>query len=65
MTNGGRGVVSFLIVLVYVVFLLIDFQRIAKGWKTLVPKKYRHQVTEVFQDLKNGMHIYFRAQGLL
>ncbi len=59
------GVVSFLIVLVYVVFLLIDFQRIAKGWKTLVPKKYRHQVTEVFQDLKNGMHIYFRAQGLI
>ncbi len=59
------GMVSFLIVLVYVVFLLIDFQRIAKGWKTLVPKKYRNQVDEVFQDLKNGMHIYFRAQGLI
>ncbi len=57
------GTISFLIVLVYIVFLLIDFQRIAKGWSELVPQQYRSQVTEIFQDLQEGMHIYFRAQG--
>ncbi len=59
------GAISFLIVLVYIVFLLIDFQRIAKGWSGLVPQQYRSHVTEIFQDLQEGMHIYFRAQGLI
>ncbi len=59
------GLMSLLIILVYLVFLLIDFKQISDGWSKLVPPNYRDQVTHVFEDLKTGMHIYFRAQGLI
>ncbi len=59
------GLVGLLIILVYLVFLLIDFKRIADGWIGLVPPRYRESVKEVFSDLTQGMQIYFRAQGLI
>jgi predicted PurR-regulated permease PerM len=57
--------ISLLIILVYLVFLLIDFNRISVGWSTLVPPQYRESVKQVFSDLTSGMQIYFRAQGLI
>ncbi len=59
------SLMSLLIILVYLVFLLIDFKQISAGWSKLVPPNYRGQVTQIFEDLKSGMHIYFRAQGLI
>ncbi len=59
------SIISALIILVYLVFLLIDFKRISEGWIELVPPLYRKPVKEVFSDLTNGMNIYFRAQGLV
>jgi len=59
------GVVGLLIILVYLIFLLIDFKRIADGWIGLVPPHYREPVQEIFSDLTQGMQIYFRAQGLI
>ncbi|MCW3807211.1 AI-2E family transporter [Plebeiibacterium marinum] len=59
------GLISLLIVIVYLVFLLIDFKRISDGWITLVPPQYREPVLHVFEDLTSGMQIYFRAQGLI
>ncbi|SMO33681.1 Predicted PurR-regulated permease PerM [Saccharicrinis carchari] len=59
------GVVGLLIILVYLVFLLVDFKRIADGWPGLVPPQYREPVEEIFSDLTQGMQIYFRAQGLI
>lgn len=59
------GLVGLLIILLYLVFLLIDFKRIADGWIGLVPPRYREPVKEIFSDLTQGMQIYFRAQGLI
>jgi len=59
------GMVSLLIILVYLVFLLIDFKKISDGWSSLVPSQYRDAVEHVFSDLTSGMQIYFRAQGLI
>ncbi len=59
------GLVSLLIILVYLVFLLIDFKQISDGWSGLVPPRYRKPIQEVFSDLTEGMQIYFRAQGLI
>ncbi len=59
------GVISLLIILVYLVFLLIDFKQVSEGWPGLVPPKYRQAVQEIFSDLTEGMQIYFRAQGLI
>ncbi len=59
------GVISLLIILVYLVFLLIDFKQISDGWSSIVPPKYRKGIEEIFHDLTEGMQIYFRAQGLI
>lgn len=63
--NIAFSMLSALIILVYMVFLLIDFSRISKGWINLVPPTYRDTVQHVFVDLSTGMNIYFRAQGLI
>lgn len=63
--NFLMGLVSLLIILVYLVFLLIDFKQVSDGWSKLVPPQYRESVKNIFSDLTEGMHIYFRAQGLI
>ncbi|WP_075590896.1 AI-2E family transporter [Labilibacter marinus] len=63
--NFVFGLVSLLIILVYLVFLLIDFRQISEGWQGLIPPKFRGPVSELFNDLTEGMQIYFRAQGLI
>lgn len=63
--NFVFGLVSLLIIIVYLVFLLIDFKQISEGWYKLVPPQYREPVKHVFADLTEGMQIYFRAQGLI
>jgi predicted PurR-regulated permease PerM len=53
------------IVLLYVVFLLLDFDNLQQRWPALVPQKYRSLAVEVVKDLEMGMHTYFRMQGLI
>ncbi|MFT3740106.1 MAG: AI-2E family transporter [Breznakibacter sp.] len=53
------------IVLLYVVFLLLDFENFQKKWPEMIPQKYRSLSVEVISDLKHGMHTYFRMQGLI
>lgn len=56
---------GFFIVLLYVIFLLLDFDNVEKNWPNYVPDKYRSLAVEVVADLKNGMNTYFRLQGLI
>lgn len=56
---------GFFIVLLYVIFLLLDFDNVEKNWPNFVPEKYRSLAVEVVVDLKNGMNTYFRLQGLI
>jgi predicted PurR-regulated permease PerM len=56
---------GFFIVLLYVIFLLLDFDNVEKNWPSYVPEKYRSLAIEVVADLKNGMNTYFRLQGLI
>lgn len=52
-------------VLLYVVFILWDYESIATGWVHLVPPRYRPFVVGVFNDIKDGMNRYFRGQALV
>ena len=52
-------------VLLYVVFILLDYESIANGWIHLVPKRYRPIVVGVCNDVKDGMNRYFRGQALV
>ena len=52
-------------VLLYVVFILWDYESIANGWVHLVPRSYRPVVVGIFNDVKDGMNRYFRGQALV
>ena len=53
------------VVFLYVVFILIDFEKINSGAREMIPPKYRELVEGVFEDLESGMNRYFRGQSLV
>lgn len=54
-----------LVVLMYTVFILIDYDHITDGMLKIIPSKYQPIVTEVLSDLESGMNSYFRGQSLV
>lgn len=59
------GVLGWLIVIVYVIFILLDFDKYKQSIKNLIPNRYLPAVTEVEQDLSWTMKRYFRNQALI
>lgn len=58
-------VFSWLIVVLYVVFIMIDYDRISAGMKRMVMPKYRRLVFRIAGDVKRSMNAYFRGQALV
>lgn len=59
------GFFTVFLILLYVVFILLDYESISKGWTRLVPRKYQQTVTGILNDVKEGMNRYFRGQALV
>lgn len=59
------GLLTMCITLLYLVFILLDFERLSRSWKPYVPKKWRGIVGKLWADLVGGMNQYFRGQALV
>ncbi len=59
------SIFTFFIMLLYVVFILLDYESIASGWLELIPRKYRTFTAGIVNDIKVGMNRYFRGQALV
>ena len=59
------GAVSWLIVVLYVIFIMIDYERLMLSFRQLVPQSHRHRVFHIFDDCKNAMNRYFRGQAVI
>ena len=53
------------IALLYLFFILLDYERLADEWKSMIPHKWRNKVLTLSRDLKDGMNQYFRGQALI
>ena len=53
------------VVLMYLFFILSDYENISVEFKQLIPQKYRGTVEMVINDLEDGMNKYFRGQFLI
>lgn len=53
------------IIILYMFFILLDYESIANGWIDLVPKKYRETTNRIVTDVKGGMNRYFRGQAVV
>ena len=63
--NFAIGLLGSLVVLLYLFFILMDYEKISEGWLRLIPEGNRSFAGMVVQDVKNGMNAYFRGQSLI
>ncbi len=59
------GLMGLIIVLLYLVFLLIDYPNYRRQWKDLLPPKHREGIAEFFEEFTAAMSRYFRGQTLI
>lgn len=67
-SSGIQMVISFLswiIVVLYVVFIMMDYDRILRGARRMVPRKARPIVFKIGRDIEESMNHYFRGQALI
>ena len=59
------ALLGFVVVLLYLVFILMDYEKIMSGWKSWLPNRQSAQIEELAADFARAMGVYFRAQGLI
>ncbi|KAB1441755.1 AI-2E family transporter [Pseudodesulfovibrio senegalensis] len=52
-------------VLLYLIFILMDFGKFRNNWHDYIPDRYRTSVTEFFDEFTGAMNRYFRTQILI
>lgn len=63
--NALIGFISSLIAIIYMFFILIDYEKMSSGFIHLVPKAQRAFVKGMILDVESGMNRYFRGQSLI
>ncbi|MDE5774144.1 MAG: AI-2E family transporter [Muribaculaceae bacterium] len=56
-------VIGWALTLIYILFILIDYPQIVRGFKLIIPHKYRDKAMVVVRDVETNMNHYFRGQG--
>ena len=68
LTNTISIIVGFtivFIVILYLIFILLDYDKINELWRFLIPPKYRAVANRITDDVERGMNTYFRHQALI
>lgn len=67
-SSGVNAVMSLAVVfvcLLYVIFLLIDYEKITTNWHKYIPNRFRDSIVMLMGDLDRNMNAYFRGQALV
>ncbi len=59
------GLTGLIIVVLYLVFLLMDYREYATSWRTFLPPAYREPILEFLGQFDIAMRRYFRGQSLV
>lgn len=57
------SILSWFIVLLYMFFILLDFNKLSRAFKAAIPGKYRRMALRIFGDVADTMSRYFRGQA--
>ena len=57
------NILSWFIVLLYMFFILLDFNKLSRAFKAAIPGKYRRMALRIFGDVADTMSRYFRGQA--
>ena len=59
------GFIASLIAIIYLFFILMDYENMSRGVIKLVPHNQRPFVSGMLKDVENGMNSYFRGQSVI
>lgn len=59
------SLVASLISIIYLFFILMDYEKMCEGFRKLIPPRQRPFMEGLFKDVSNGMNRYFRGQSLI
>lgn len=60
-----QAIFTFFIILLYLFFILLDFERLSESWTLYIPQRWRGVAIKLWDDLVEGMNQYFRGQALV
>ena len=67
--NSGVNAVMSLAIgfvcILYIIFLLIDYEKISKNWHKYIPQRFSNGIQMLMNDLDRNMNAYFRGQALV
>ncbi len=59
------GATGLIIVLLYLVFLLLDYPEYSRNWKAFLPPQYRDTIVDFLGQFDIAMRRYFRGQAVV
>lgn len=59
------GIVSWLMGILYTIFIMLDYDKLMRGFKLMVPPRFRKLSYKLGTDIKTSMNHYFRGQALI
>ena len=63
--NALGGLAVGFVCILYIIFLLIDYEKITKNWLKYIPERFSTTIQMLITDLDRNMNAYFRGQALV
>ena len=57
------GIVGLMMMFLYLIFILLDYENVNQNWVQIIPKKHRKSAICLATDIKREMNAYFRGQA--
>ncbi|MCK4661075.1 MAG: AI-2E family transporter [Phycisphaerae bacterium] len=59
------GLTVIIVVLLYLIFILLDYERVTRHWPNLLPPAYKAPILQFMEEFSLAMRRYFRGQFLV
>ena len=59
------SLLSLTMIVIYTLFILLDYEQFTTGWPNLLPERWRGFATRLVADVESGMNKYFRGQAVV
>ena len=69
LVNSGIGLIlsicNWLLTFLYIIFIMLDYERLNRGLRAMVPHSMRRTAFAIGNDVKDSMNRYFRGQAMI
>lgn len=59
------SIFNWLLTVLYIIFIMLDYDRLGRSFRTMVPPHMRRHAFALGRDVKESMNRYFRGQALI